>query len=196
MTPVRYLWAWPVAWLVMARETSRRERREITRPNGSAPQPVRTTFPDSSVVAGHNWWLAVAVVAGLFAMHGLGMHALHPGEPSSAMHSESISSAPAMSATGYDDGTAVLAVPLTAVLGVVSLGSATDKSPEPSGGAVLLGLCLTLLAFGVLWLRRWTRGRPAWTVPRRALTARVARLSVTARDLSPPLRAELSIWRC
>jgi hypothetical protein len=57
-------------------------------------------------------------------------------------------------------------------------------------------LCLALLAFGMLWLRQRPKGRPAWTVTRRALRTRVAQLSVTARDLSPPLRAELSIWRC
>lgn len=60
----------------------------------------------------------------------------------------------------------------------------------------MMGMCLTLLAFGVLWLRRWATSRPAWTLPRRLFAARVAQLPVTARDLSPPLRAELSIWRC
>lgn len=135
-------------------------------------------------------------------MHGLGMHGAHSGEASSGMHAEFSSapgmSTPRMSATGHDDGVVVLAGgPLTADLDAITHGSANDESFDPSSGAVgLLGLCLALLAFGMLWLRRWTRGRPTWTVPRRALTARAAQLSVIARDLSPPLRAELSIWRC
>lgn len=162
----------------------RRERRGPIRPNGSAQllRRARTTFRNSTVVAGHSRWLAIAVVAGLFAMHGLGMHGAHSAGASSAMHSESISSASGMSApgmppAGHDDG-------------------ANGESSDPSSGAGLLGLCLTLLAFGVLWLRRWASGRPAWTIRRRALAARVAQLPTTARDLRPPLRAELSIWRC
>lgn len=152
-------------------------------------------------MAGHHWWLAIAVVAGLFAMHGLGMHGAHSGEASSSMHSESTSSTPGMavpgmSATGHDDGVAGLTGPLTADIGTTYFGSASDGATDPSSGAGLLGLCLALLALGVLWLRRWTSGRPSWTVPRRTLAVCVAQLSVTARDLSPPLRAELSIWRC
>ncbi|PUA80781.1 hypothetical protein C7S10_13680 [Nocardioides currus] len=59
-----------------------------------------------------------------------------------------------------------------------------------------MAMCLVLLTLGVLWRHRAAWGCPAWTIPRHALAARVAQLPVTARDLSPPLRAELSIWRC
>lgn len=100
-----------------------------------------------------------------------------------------------MRVTGHDAGAAAQAETSPAYLDATSLESATGSSHKPSGGAALLGMCLALLAFGVLWLRRWTRGRRAWTIPRRAFTSRVAQLPVTARDLSPPLRAELSIWR-
>lgn len=199
----RHPWTRPLSWRVMATGTSRREGHEPTRSSGSAPWSQRTwtMCGESTVVAGRGWWLAIAVVVGLFAMHGLGMHGSHSGEGSSAMNSESISSAPGvtapgMSATGHDGGVAGLAGPQTADVGTTYLGLANEGSTDPSSGAGLLGLCLALLAFGVLWLRRRTSGRPAWTVPRRTLEACVARLSVTARDLSPPLRAELSIWRC
>lgn len=154
--------------------------------------------------------MAVAVIAGLFAMHGLGMHGLHPAEASSSMQSVSGSnigtSGPGtsvakawtarMTATRHDAGAAMQAEPPPAVLDDTSLASATNSSHEPSRGAALMGMCLTLLALGVLWLRRWTNGRLAWTISRRAFVARLAQLPVTARDLSPPLRAELSIWRC
>ena len=206
-------WTRPLAWLVMATGTSRRGKREMARPNGSAQRSkrARTEFRHGAVALVPGWWLAGAVVAGLFAMHGLGMHGIHSGEASSPMHAESSSttsgmaalpesppdlSATGMSAAGHDDSGAEGAGTQPADLNAAFLGSATDTSPEPSGGAGLVGLCLTLLAFGALWLRRLTRGRPAWTIPRRALVARVARLPVTARALSPPLRAELSIWRC
>lgn len=171
-----------------------------------APTPV----PHSALSRGPGGWLVVAVVAGLFAMHGLGMHGLHSDQAPSSMHSASSSnvgtsgpdtsmakvSASGMTATGHGDGAAAQAEPPPIDLGAAPPGSATGTSHKPSGGAVLLGMCLTLLAFGVLWLRRWITGRPAWTIPRHALGARIAQLPVTARDLSPPLRAELSIWRC
>ena len=143
-------------------------------------------------------------------MHGLGMHGLHSAEASSSTHSASgfnvgtsapdtsVAKAPTarVTATEHDAGAAMQAEPPPAALDDASLGSATSSSHEPSGGAALMGMCLTLLAFGVLWLRRGTSGCLAWTISRRAFTARVAQLLVTARDLSPPLRAELSIWRC
>lgn len=153
-------------------------------------------------MAGRRRWLAIAVIAGLFAMHGLGMHGAHASEGTSAMHSEPTSSAPAMVASGmsmtiHDGGGAVPAGPVSADLSATPLTSANDDGASvPFGGAGLLIMCLALLAFGMLWLRRRPNDRPAWTVPRRALEACVAQLSVTARDLSPPLRAELSIWRC
>lgn len=151
--------------------------------------------------AGRGWWLALAVVAGLFAMHGLGMHGAHSGEASSAMHSESISSAPdmatsMMSAVGYDGDVVVPTRSLTADVNATHLRSVKDESSDPSGGAGLLGLCLALLAFGLLWLHRHPSRRPAWILPRRTIEGCIAHLSVTARDLSPPSRAELSIWRC
>lgn len=204
---MRYLWTRPLPWAVMATGTSRRNRRETTRSDGSNPQLQRgwTTIRRTTIAAERRWWLALAVVAGLFAMHGLGMHGAHSGDASSTMHSSSISSAPdtpalEMSAqempAAKHNGVADIAGLLAADAGAAHLGSAKDRSTDPSGGAGLLGLCLALLALGVLWLRRRPSRQPAWTVPRRKLEAHLARLSVTARGLSPPLRAELSIWRC
>lgn len=171
-------------------------------PHGSDPRSrrARKASHRGALAPGPGWWLAVAVSAGMFAMHGLGMHGAHFSTSFSATHSESGSTAagmtaPATPATGHDAG-AVIADPIIADLNAFPFGSATDKSPEPSGGAGLVGLCLTLLVFGMPWLRRWTRGRPALTIPRRALAARIVELLVTARNLSPPVRAELSIWRC
>lgn len=196
----------------MATRPPRREKRERARPHGPAPrsQRARKALRHGALSLVPGWLLAVAVVAGLFAMHGLGMHGLHSAEGTSSMHSASRStlgtSAPGaslaevpaagMTSSGHDDGADSQADPPPADLDAASLESATGSSHEPSGGAGLLGMCLALLAFGVLWIRRWTRGRPAWTITRRAFTSRVAQLPVTARDLSPPLRAELSIWRC
>lgn len=196
----------------MATETPRRDKRERARPRGPAPpwQRARRALRHRSVSLGPGWWLAVAVVAGLFAMHGLDMHGLHSAEGTSSMHSASRSnvgtsgpgasmvkvSAAGMTSSGHDDGAGLQVDSPPADLDAASLGSASGSSHEPSGGAGLLGMCLALLAFGVLWIRRWGRVRPAWTFPRRAFTSRVAQLPVTARDLGPPPRAELSIWRC
>lgn len=198
-----HAWTQSLLWSLMASRTSRRKLRERTRSIGTAPwsQRTPTTRRDQPEVTGRRLWLAVAVVAGLFAMHGLGMHGAHASEASAAMHSEPTSSAPAigasaMSTTIHDIGGAVPAGPVSADVSATPLASANDGPSDPSSGAGLLMLCLALLAFGMLWLRRRPNGRPAWTVPRRALKTGVAQLSVTARDLSPPLRAELSIWRC
>ncbi|PKH41766.1 hypothetical protein CXG46_07785 [Nocardioides alpinus] len=129
------------------------------------------------------------------------MHGAHASEAPSAMNSASSSSAPAMPASGmsttrHDADGAAPAGPVSADADATHLVSANDAASDPTGGAGLLMLCLALLAFGMLWLRRRPSSRPMWTVPRQTLEACVARLLVTARDLSPPLRAELSIWRC
>lgn len=204
-------WTPHLAWMVMAVGTLRRGKRERARPHGSAPRSRRARGALRRAVSlGPGWLLAVSVVVGLFAMHGLGMHGLHSAEAASPMHSVSSSGAvmsgpdtstakvsvAGMTATGHDEAAAVQAETPPADLDAASLGSAIGPSHEPSGAAGLVGICLTLLAFAALCFRRWTRGRPAWTIPRRSFAARVARLSVTARDLSPPLRADLSIWRC
>lgn len=198
-----HAWTRSLTWLLMAGGRSRRKSRERPRSSGTAPwsQRTPTTRRDQPEVTGRRRWLAVAVVAGLFAMHGLGMHGAHASEASAAMHSEPTSSAPAMGAsaistTRHDIGGAVPAGPVSADLSATPLAPANDGASDPSSGAGLLMLCLALLAFGMLWLRRRPNGRPARTVPRRPFKTRVAQLSVTARDLSPPLRAELSIWRC
>ena len=186
----------------MAGGVSQRERREVARAFGSAPRSRRVpeAIRDRTVLTARSRWLAIAVVAGLFAMHGLGMHGAHSAGASSAMHAESVSPArdmPAvgMSAAGSHDGVTALPA-LTADMDAMGSGLAKDGSSDLPGGAGLVGLCLALLIFLMVWLRRWTSSRLAWIVPRRTLEACVAQLSVTARDLSPPLRAELSIWRC
>lgn len=199
-----HAWTRSLTWLLMTGGRSRPKSRERPRSSGTAPwfRCTRMTCRDHFVMAGRRPWLAIAVIAGLFAMHGLGTHGAHATEGSSSMHSEPTSSVPAMGVSGtpmtiHDSGSAVPAGPVPADLSATPLASANDdRASVPSGGAGLLMLCLALLAFGMLWLRRQPNGRPAWTVPRRSLETRVAHLSVTARDLSPPLRAELSIWRC
>lgn len=112
--------------------------------------------------------LVVALVAGLFAMHGLGTHGAHAAE----------------------------AVPETSSSAHAAHHAPAESEPESEGGAGLLGLCLVLLSAGLIWV--WTRrGERLWwrttrRVPDRRDLARPAR----ARGHSPPLRAELSIWRC
>lgn len=180
---------------------SQRERREVARAFGSAPQSRRVpqTIHDRTARTARNRWLAIAVVSGLFAMHGLGMHGAHSADASSGMHSESVSPARDMSASGMSaavshDSVTILGAQ-AADVDAIGFGLAKDGSSDPPDGAGLLGLCLALLISLMMWLRRWT-SRQAWTVPRRTLWACIAPLSVTARDLSPPLRSELSIWRC
>jgi hypothetical protein len=194
----------------MTTGASRRGKRERVHPRTFAPPSQRafSALPHSVAKDGPGWWLAVAVVAGLLAMHGLGVHGLHFPDGASSRHPTSslgaARSAPIAStaevstagATAVEHGDSVQAEPRTAGLDDASLVPATGTSHEPSGGDALVGMCLTLLAFGALWLRRWIGGRPVWTIPRRAFATLVAPLPVTARDLSPPLRAELSIWRC
>lgn len=202
-------WTPRLAWPVMATKTSLPGKRERARTHGSG-RNARTALRHHASAIRPGSCLAVAVIAGLFAMHGFGMHGLHSAKASSSMQSMSgsdvgtsgpdtfvaTSSTARRTATGHDAGVAMQAVTPPAVLVDTSLRSVTGSSHEPSGGAALVGMCLTLLAFGVLWLLRWTGGRLAWTICRRAIAACVAQLVVTAHDLSPPSRAKLSIWRC
>lgn len=123
-------------------------------------------------------------------MHGLGMSA----EACATMHQGSDMAASQTSATG-DHGDGAVTVEL-ADRQAASLAPMADGSPEQSGAAGLLGLCLTLLSLGLLWLLGTAGRRRPWSLPRSAGTARSALLPVTARDLSPPSRAALSIWRC
>jgi len=148
--------------------------------------------------------MVFAVVAGLFAMHGLGMHGVHSMEASSAEHSGSSTSAQQMVAMDRgpdgDDATSVVVTDAGDRTGAVSnehgikLAPTPEQSPSP--GAGLLGMCLALLALGLLWRLTLAGRRLAWTIPRGALLDRVVALMVTARGPGPPLRAQLSIWRC
>lgn len=204
MTPLRCPWIRPLPSSVMVRRTSRHKKREATRLDGSVSSFRRERTPDCArTVAGRrSWWLAIAVVAGLLAMHGFGLHGAHSAETSSAMHSESISTSPRMSTTPVSapeiQGARHSVATMTGLLsvGTTDLGPPDDGATDPFSGAGLAGLCVALLALSALWLRRHPGVRPAWTVPRRTLAASLNHLAVTARDLSPPLRAELSIWRC
>ena len=151
--------------------------------------------------------MVIAVVAGLFAMHGLGMHDVHSMEASSADHSGASGSSTSAQQMGAkdrgpdgDDATSVVVTDAGDRTGAVSnehgikLAPTPEQSPSP--GAGLLGMCLALLALGLLWRLTLSGRRLAWTIPRGALLDRVVALMVTARGPGPPLRAQLSIWRC
>lgn len=114
--------------------------------------------------------LVVALVAGLFAMHGLGTHGAHaaeaPAETPSATHSSPHADAEPSSV------------------------------PEAESEAGLLVLCLALLSAGLVWLWTQRTGRFWWRTTRRVSVRRGLARPARARGHSPPLRAELSIWRC
>ncbi|GAB3262156.1 hypothetical protein GCM10027425_25940 [Alteromonas gracilis] len=82
-------------------------------------------------------------------------------------------------------------------LKAVSLQADVPAAPhEPSDGSALLGACLALLVLGALWSASRRPGHVTWRAPRGTWTLALPQLCVTARDLSPPLRSQLSIWRC
>lgn len=172
--------------------------------------------------AGRAWWVVLAVVAGLFAMHGLEMQGMHLGGNPSAMHSSTTTQSPdgdmpvmqpvAVVASdalpGMDPRTVSEAYGQTAAALpdiLAASGSAAEpeqgatgdpRQPAPAQGMGLLGLCLALIAVGLLLYRSLSARRVAWATPRDFLSQRLATLAATARGPSPPLRAELSIWRC
>lgn len=193
--PSRRAWTPLVPWTAMAEKSVRRMSRGGAGPRRRAHRSM-AVLRDTSAASGHRGWLAFAVVVGLFAMHGLALHGLHGSEASSSMSAGSTSSAdPRLAAHGHEEVAAQVA-PSGADKATMELGSAMTGASTSSGGVGILGLCLTLLSLGVLWLCRSTGGRRWWTVRRRALESCAVHLSATARNLSPPLRAELSIWRC
>lgn len=176
----------------MTGKTSRWRAGGLGRSDGPFPLARRCrTEVRPRLALGKVWWLAFAVLAGLFAMHGLGAHGVHSSEASTAMHQANSHGAP-MPASEHLQGAAATSDDRLHA----PSASEAEGTPGPSGGAGLLGLCLTVLAFGVLWLRRSSGFHHAWTWSRHALDPRPTSLRVTARSLSPPLRAELSIWRC
>jgi hypothetical protein len=169
-----------------------------------------------------SWVTTVAVVVGLFAMHGMGDHGVHTADhrqadgtvaATSGPHTRSGQTGPTPMTPGSGKGPQTPSHrlendqrPVTETTG--TNGSDADTSharsqpmaasiPSPIGGGGVLGLCLTLLGSAlVLWLLRLA-GRQ--TAPALAAPASERAGSVSparARGSGPPLRSQLCIWRC
>jgi hypothetical protein len=146
-----------------------------------------------------SWGVLTLVLAGLFAMHGLGTHGTHSGHTEPA--AERVNTVmPATDHTGHvapggasestttrpmAEMTAALTAGATAVMAAGDIGSAPGAA---------LGLCLAILTALVafaLALRR--RGRLLTVVPAPGPQGACA---WAGRDPDPPQRAALSVWRC
>lgn len=145
------------------------------------------------------WWLAVAVIAGLMAMHGFGTHGSHSAMISSEAHpaaSSMLGHSPAPSLSSAQITTRHVAATTVSSDGGDLLEAAASALRSDSGSSSLLSLCLALLVLGVHLLRSRTGSRVAWTVPRMTTALRCEALPATAHSLDAPSRAELCIWRC
>jgi hypothetical protein len=132
-------------------------------------------------------WLATLAFAGLLAMHGLGTHGAHAAGPLPDLAS--------VSASSHDIGPHVGHDMAGAGHGSAAASDAHDVPASYAGG--LAGLCLALLAVGLVWLVAHTRPGRGWRLPVATLTATMAvPVPVTARAQAPPRRSELSVWRC
>lgn len=196
----------------MVRPTLPTTHRNAHRPKarGAAPAgtvPRRRDAQSSYTSSGRGrgrgrggWWLTVAVIAGLMAMHGFGTHGSHSaitsGEAHHAAnamvgHSPETSLGSALSTTPEMAGTT-----LSSTGGALLEAAASPLTSDSGGGSSLLGLCLALLTLGLTLFLYRTRSRAAWTVPRMPTALRREALPTTAHSLDPPSRAELCIWRC
>jgi hypothetical protein len=172
---------------------------------------------------GRGSWVTVAVVVGMFAMHGMGDHGVHTADhrqadgtvaAASGPHTGSGQTGPAPMTPGSVKGPQTPSHrlesdqrPVTETTG--TNGSDADASharssqpmaasiPDPIGAGGVLGLCLTLLSSALILLLLRLAGRQ--TAP--ALAARASARAGTvsparARGSGPPLRSQLCIWRC
>lgn len=142
--------------------------------------------------------VAVALVAGVFAMHGMGDYGVHSGDHPESGRTEAV----AASGAGGDRGS----VPQAADRN--GLGDGTTPAsrsllrmavsvPDPVSGGGVLGLCLTLLTAAlVLW---WLRlaSREAASVLAAPASVRTGGVGpARARAPTPPRRSQLCICRC
>jgi len=133
------------------------------------------------------------VLAGLFAMHGLGTHGTHSTHGSDSMAGASMSaSAPAgVSHESHDQGHGhePAAVAVAALAAVVA-----GAGDGPTGG-LLLGLCFAVLAaiVGLLLTLIARHGLTALHLP---VSAPVGLRTPRGRDPDPPDLARLSVRRC
>lgn len=131
------------------------------------------------------FWVTAALIAGLFAMHGMGSHGVYDS------HGEPMRSSV--------DGTAATAAQLSPAETAALPGRGRIQHaitvPDPASSGVL-GLCLTLLTglLVLMWLRRESRRLGPVAVDPASMSRRAH--PVRARDPSPLRRSQLSIWRC
>jgi hypothetical protein len=143
--------------------------------------------------AGRSWLLLGLVLAGLFAMHGLGTHGTYSPHRTDPLSGTSMSSAaPAgVSHEGHDLG---LGHEMAAV-GADALEAVFAPAGDGWAGGLLLGLCFAVLAatFGLL-LTLIARG--GLTPLRLPVSAPVGPRTPRGRDPDPPDLARLSVRRC
>lgn len=140
----------------------------------------------------------MAVLVGIFGMHGLANHGARGADmmPHNLM-SQAHSGPAVMDATDHAQGTgvyevmAVGAAPTLVDAQVTSVGSSQPGGMDMS----MTGLCLAVLIIGFgtlsLWFARRRRPLPAWVLSR-AARAR----ELTGRVADPPSLQGLSIRRC
>lgn len=161
-----------------------------------------------------SWLLLGVLLAGLFAMHGLGTHGTHTahtdgpvpmagmpthdavaGVDADPSHAMTTVADHADGATHATTGAASsLGAHLGASFGDLSAAAEADVSTTFAGMSGLLGLCFAVLTALTVWLLARVRTRPLATVQPGALL--VAAPRILGRDPDPPSLTVLSVHRC
>ena len=150
--------------------------------------------PSPDAAAGQSWLLLGLVLAGLFAMHGLGTHGTHSTHGSDSMALATVSP-PAPADVSHEGHGPDHAPEQAAVMGVASLAPVVAGAGDGPTGGLLLGLCLAVLAaaYGLLLTLIARRGLAPL---RRPVPAPVVLRTPRGRDPDPPDLARLSVRRC
>ena len=143
--------------------------------------------------AGTSWLLLGLVLAGLFAMHGLGTHGTHSPHGTDPLTGTTMSSA-APAGVSHEShalghGHAMASVGADALAAVVA-GAGGGQA-----GGLLLGLCAAVLA-ATVGLLLTLIARSGLTPLRRPEPAPVGLRTPRGRDPDPPDLARLSVRRC
>lgn len=132
--------------------------------------------------------MLLAVLGGLFAMHGLGGHGTAHHGSGSLVAASAAPSAP----SGHDTH----AAPRQSGPSAPDDGSLADGSPPDGSLSGYAALCLALLAAGSILGRRAGRRGLAVLLPRPRPAPRLVWPPAARRDRDPPSLTRLSINRC
>lgn len=146
--------------------------------------------------AGTSWLLLGLVLAGLFAMHGLGTHGTHNSHGTDPLAGASMSSA-APAGGSHVSHTRGHGHDMAAVgaMGADALAAIVADAGGGRTGGLILGLCFAVLAatLGLLLSLIARRGRMPLRLP---VSAPVGLRTPRGRDPDPPDLARLSVRRC